>query len=100
MAAQNLPMSDEMTTIAGRFESTIFLLFYINDYTILQRNQNLPFAIKTDDNFLVRALSGCAFVSDQLFVLSDKNDDLVGHMSLQEKETICNLGSVACNYKL
>lgn len=90
MAAQNLPLSDEMATIAGHFEWTTFLLFYINDYIILRRNQNLPFAIKTDDNFLIRVLSGCAFVTDQLFVLSDKlkNDDLVGHISLQEKEII------------
>ena len=78
MADQNLPMSDEITTLCGHFVWPIFVAFdYIIDYII---------------DFLIRYSFECTFVfmSDQIFILSDQNGALFGHMSFQGKKIICS----------
>ena len=81
MANQNLPMSNEIATLVGHF---VWPIFCCNIWLY-------PLQIKFD--FLIRYSFQCIFVfmSDQIFLLSNKNGALVGHMSFQGKKIICSL---------
>ena len=80
MADQNLPMSDEIVTLVGHFVRPIFCC----------KIWLYHFQIKFD--FLIRYSFECTsvFMSDQIFLLSDQNGALVGHMSFQGKKIICS----------
>ena len=80
MADQNLPMSDEIAILVGHFVRPIFCC---NIWLY-------PLQIKFD--FLIPYAFACTFVfmSDQIFLLSEQNGALVGHMSFQGKKMICS----------
>ena len=89
MADQNLAMSDGISTLVGHFVPPIFCC---NIWLNHLQNYNLTFLYATLSNVIV-----CS--SDQIFLLSDQNGALVGHMSFQGKKFFAALqlsNSIVC----
>ena len=76
MADQNLPVSDEIATLVGHFLRPIFCC------NIWLYQLQIKFY------FLICYSFECTFLfmSNQIFLLSDQNGALVGHMSFQGKK--------------
>ena len=94
MANQNLPMSDEIPTVVGHNIRTIFFAFQRKCVRVI-----MHFVLKCKLWFTLHwqrvRLAGSlikqyCMMADLIFVLSDQNGDLVGHMSFQENKIICS----------
>ena len=80
MADQYLSTADEISTLVGHFDRPIFC------------GNIWVYHLQIKFDFLVRSSFkwSSVFMSDQIFLLSDQNGALVGHMSFQGKKFICS----------
>ena len=78
MADQNLPMSDEITTLVGHFVRQIFCC----NISLYDLQIKFDFLIRYSFEYT------SMFMSDQTFLLSDQNGALVGHISFQGRKKL------------